>query len=134
MLRPNVSKKALFLPWLALAMGLGPMIAASAASDDRDSTSREAQHVAQSTQFSDKQIESFAEARQSVMEISSEWQERLNNAESQEKLNSLQAQVQEEMVQAVRDEGLSVNDYNMMVDAVQTNPELQNRVRELMMQ
>lgn len=133
MLRPNVSKTKLFLPWLALAMGLGPM-AASAAPDDRGSTNREAQHVAQSTQFSSEQVEAFAEARQSVMEISSEWQERLNNAESQDELNSLQAAVQEEMVQAVRAEGLSVDDYNMMVDAVQSNPDLQSRVREHMNQ
>jgi len=130
MFRPNVSKKLLFLPSLALAMGFGPM-AASAAPGDQGSTNREAQHLAQSIQFSDEQIEAFAEARQSVIEISTEWQERLNNAESQEKLNSLQAAAQEEMVQAVRAEGLSVNDYNTMVDAVQSNPELKRRVREL---
>lgn len=134
MFRPTVSKKTLFLPGLVLAMGFGPMAASAAAPDDRGSTNHEPQQVAQTTQFSDEKIESFAEARQSVMEISSEWQERLNNTESQEKLNSLQAQVQEEMVQAVRDEGLSVNDYNMLVNAVQSNPELRNRVRELMMQ
>lgn len=133
MFRPNVSKKMLFLPWLALAMGFGPM-AASAAPDDPGSINREAQHVAQSTQFSDEEIETFAEARGSVMEISSEWQERLSNAESQEKLNSLRAAAQEEMVQAVRAEGLSVDDYNMMVEAVQSNPDLRRRVRELMMQ
>lgn len=133
MLRFKSSRKVVLLPWLVAALGFGPMWA-SASQDNQGDINRESQRVAQSSQFSDEQIESFIDARERVQEVSAGWRERLNNAESQEKLNSLRREVQEELAEAVRDEGLTVNEYNMMVEATQTNPELQNRVREMMVQ
>lgn len=115
-------------------MGLGAS-AASATQSGEDGTS---QHMAQSTQqnvdVSDKKLESFVEAREEVAQISRQWEDRLNNADSQEKLNSLQQQAQEEMVAAVRDKGLSVDEYNMIVDVSQTDPDLRKRVNEMVTQ
>lgn len=116
---------------LALAMGLGAS-AAYATQAGEDGTS---QHMAQSTQqnvdVSDEKLETFVEAREEVVKISRQWEDRLSNADSQEKLNSLRQQAQEEMVAAVRDKGLSVNEYNMIVDASQTDPDLRERVNEM---
>lgn len=138
MFTPKLSRIALLLPSLIVMMGIGPM-AASAAQNEDGAVERETLHVAQSTDqqstdFSDEKIESFVQARESVVEISREWEERLNNTESQEELNSLQQQAQQEMVEAVRDEGISVNEYNMIVDATQTDPALRERVNEMMTQ
>lgn len=135
MIHSKLSSGLLMLPGLILVMGLGA--AAASAAQPEQSESR--QLVAQSTQqqdveFGDDKIAAFVDARESVVEISQQWEERLNNAESQEKLNSLQQQAQEEMVEAVRDEGLTVNEYNMIVDATQTDPELRERVNEMMTQ
>lgn len=119
---------------LALAMGLGTSVAYATQGAD-DGTS---QHLAQSTQqnvdVSDEKLESFVEAREEVVKISRQWEDRLNNTDSQEELNSLQQQAQEEMVAAVRDKGLSVNEYNTIVDASQTDPDLRERVNEMMTQ
>lgn len=119
---------------LALAMGLGAS-AAYAAQSGEDATSRQlAQSTQQNVDVSEEKLESFVEAREEVVKISRQWEDRLNNADSQEKLNSLQQQAQEEMVAAVRDNGLSVNEYNMIVDASQTDPELRERVNEMVTQ
>ncbi len=133
MFHTNRSKTAPLL--LALTMGLGMSAAYAMQGGEGDGTS---QHLAQSTQqsvdVSDEKLESFVEAREEVVKISRQWEDRLNNADSQEELNSLQQQAQEEMVAAVRDRGLSVNEYNMIVDASQTDPDLRERVNEMVTQ
>lgn len=138
MFKSKLSRNALLLTGLALVMGFGTAAAAGQAGDSeaaRDS----GQLVAQSTEqqnveFGDDKLAAFVDARESVVQISQQWEERLNNAESQEKLNSLQQEAQQEMVEAVREEGLTVNEYNMIVDATQTDPELRERVNEMMTQ
>lgn len=134
MFESKLSKYALLLPGLALITGFG----AAAATATQTGGNGAQQHIAQSTQqsadLSDEKIEAFVDARESVVEISRQWEDRLNNADTQEEINSLQQQAQEEMVAAVRDEGLTVQEYNMIVDAMQTDPDLQERVNEMMIQ
>lgn len=138
MFTPKLSTVTLLLPAFMVMMGAGST-AVAVTQNDHDSAESESLQVAQSTgqqstDFSDEKIESFVDARERVVEISRKWEERLNNTESQEELNSLQQEAQQEMVEAVRDEGISVNDYNMIVDATQTDPALRERVNELMTQ
>lgn len=126
-------RNALLLPGLALALGFGAG-AASATDGDDPAAAPGPQQLAQADQFSDEDIESFVAARESVIDISRNWEERIQNAESQDELNSLQQASQEEMIEAIRDEGLTVNDYNMMVDAAQRDPDLQQRISEVITQ
>lgn len=126
-------RNALLLPGLALALGFGAG-AASATDGDDPAAAPGPQQLAQADQFSDEDIQSFVAARESVIDISRNWEERIQNAESQDELNSLQQASQEEMIEAIRDEGLTVNDYNMMVDAAQRDPDLQQRISEVIAQ
>lgn len=139
MFESKLSRNALLLPGLALVMGFGASAAVASQAGESEAARDSGQLVAQSTdqqnvEFGDEKIAAFVDARESVVEISQQWEERLNNAESQEKLNSLQQEAQQEMVEAVREEGLTVNEYNMIVDATQTDPELRERVNEMMTQ
>jgi len=124
-------RNTLMMPGLAAALTLS---AAAVAGNNEQPEPGQPQHLAQSQQFSDEEVKAFVAARDSVIEISQEWEERIQNAESQEEMNSLQQASQEEMVKAVRSEGLSVNDYNMMVDAARSNPDLQHRINEAITQ
>lgn len=137
-MKPTMLKRPLLLSSLVLAIGSGP-VAASTAQDNQNEAASGTLQLAQSTQqqsveFTDEKIEAFVEAREQVVEISKKWEDRLSNAESQEELRSLQQESQEEMVEAVRDEGISVNEYNLIVDATQTDEELRKRVNEMMTQ
>lgn len=124
-------RSALVLSWLMMASGFGAMSTASAAGDEgRDSGG--SWLVAQATEFSESELETFVNAREKVVDISSDWEDRLNNAESQDELNDMQQAMQEEMVQAVQDEGLSVNEYNTIVSEAQSDEDLQRRIDELM--
>lgn len=120
-------RSTLLLPGLAAALAF---TGAAALAADQSQPS-EPQYLAQSEQFSDDDVKAFVAARESVIEISREWEERIQNAENQEEMNSLQQASQEEMVRAIEAEGLTVNDYNVMVDAARSNPDLQQRINEL---
>lgn len=134
MFESKLSKYALLLPGLALITGFGAAAATATQTGGNGAQQQIAQSTQQSADLSDEKIEAFVDARESVVEISRQWEDRLNNADTQEEINSLQQQAQEEMVAAVRDEGLTVEEYNMIVDAMQTDPDLQERVNEMMIQ
>lgn len=132
-------RNALLFPGLSLVIAFGASAAVAGQAGDGGATGSSGQLVAQSTEqqnveFGDEKLAAFVDARESVVEISQQWEERLNNTESQEKLNSLQQEAQQEMVAAVREEGLTVNEYNTIVDATQTDPELKERLTEMMTQ
>ncbi|MFW6223230.1 MAG: DUF4168 domain-containing protein [Bacteroidota bacterium] len=48
-----------------------------------------------------------------------------------EKINTLQQEQQQTMIEAVQDNDLSVEDFNILVAAIQQNPELNERFQEI---
>lgn len=141
MLKAKLLKMPFLLTPLAAVMVALPMAAPAGSSPDQGGGSLAANSmlVAQSSEqqaaeFSEEQLETFVEARQRVIEISKKWQDRLNNADSQEELTSAQQAAQEEMVEAVQDQGISVDDYNLIADAAQQDPELMDRLNEMISQ
>jgi hypothetical protein len=86
----------------------------------------------QQPEISQSQLESFASAALQLREIRSNWQTRLQGAESAEKAQELQAQATAEMVSAVEAKGLTVETYNTIATAARDNPELANRIAQLM--
>ncbi|WP_127142452.1 DUF4168 domain-containing protein [Pelagibacterium montanilacus] len=79
---------------------------------------------APTTDFSDAQIESFAVAFVEVNEIGMSFEQEAQAAQSDEELMNLQVQAQEEMAAAVEStDGISVDDYNMILTAAQSDPE-----------
>lgn len=119
---------------LPMAASAGPGPAQGGGSPTTDSMLVAQSSEQQAAEFSEEQLETFVEARQRVIEISKKWQDRLNNADSQEELTSAQQAAQEEMVDAVKDQGLSVDDYNLIADAAQQDPELMDRLNEMISQ
>lgn len=130
MFNADLSRNALLFSWLMMGLGSGAVSAAGTAEGEGHGSGG-SWLVAQASQFSESELETFVDARERVLEISGQWEDRLNNAGSQDELNNLQQAMQDEMVQAVRDEGLSVNDYNSIVSAAQSDENLQRRIDEL---
>lgn len=138
MLTQKLSLRPLLLTSLAFMIGAAGG-AATAGQDGNSAFKTDSQQLAQSsqqqsTEFSEQQLETFIDAREQVIQISRKWQDRLNNAESQDELAEAQNAAQEEMVNAVRDQGLSVEDYNLIAEAAQQDPELMDQLNEMMTQ
>lgn len=86
------------------------------------------------TNVSDAELESFVDARQSIVEIQSEYSEKLQGAEDPEKANELQQEANEEMIGAVQEAGLDVDSFNSIAMAIQNDPKLQERMQDFMEQ
>jgi hypothetical protein len=80
---------------------------------------------------SEQKLDAFAEAVAKVNEIGEGIQAEAAQAGSEADLQRLQLHAETEMVQAVEEEGLSVEEYNMIYEMAQMDPELGLRVQEL---
>lgn len=112
------------LPVAALLMAASPVAAQTAGSGAGEGTQGMPQ---QTQQFSEQKLESFAEAVIDVNKVSEDFAARLNQGGDEDALRQ-EAQVQ--MVQAIQDTGLSVQEYNTISAAAQHNPEVAQTVEK----
>lgn len=86
---------------------------------------------AQSVNVTDKQLQQFAGAQETVNEIRVDAMAKLEKVEDQNQAQEIQQQANQDMVNAVQDSGLSVEDYNLIARAVQSDTNLQSRLKEM---
>jgi FtsZ-interacting cell division protein ZipA len=98
----------------------------------QDAQPKPQQPSTQQIEPSQDQLKSFASAALQVQEIRSKWQTRMQAAESDEKAQEFQAQASAEMVNAVKEKGLTVETYRAIATAARDNPELAGRIAKLM--
>lgn len=89
------------------------------------------QAAASAQDFSDAQLQQFADASKEIAAISQEYTQQLQAAEGDEAQQSVRKEANDEMVQAVQDSGLEVDTFNAIGQAIQQNPELMQRVQEM---
>ena len=82
--------------------------------------------------FDDQTLEDFAAAADEIGQISSAWTQRMQEVEDPARLENMQQDAQDEMVEAVQEEGLTVETYNRILQVAEGDPELAGRIRELM--
>lgn len=79
---------------------------------------------------SDEEVQSFAAAMVSVQELGQEWTQRMQETDDQEELSQMQQDAQEEMIGAIEDEGMTVEEYNEIATAAQQDPELAQQIEQ----
>ena len=120
---------------LALALALG-LTGAQAMAQDYGSGEEGQQDpgMEQSQQpadFSDEELQQFVSLQDSIGEIREEYVSQIEAAESEDKARQLQQEAQSEMVSAIEDAGMSVQEYNAIAVAYNSNPDIQERVDEM---
>lgn len=90
-----------------------------------------AQSQAQAANFSDEQLKSFADASKEIAQLNQEYTGQLQSAEGDEAQQEIRQQANDEMVNAVESEGLSVDTFNAIGEALQQDPELMQKVQEM---
>lgn len=113
---------------LAAAMGAAPvaLMAADAASGDGPLIRAQAD-----AQFDDATIEAFATAQTRVEDVRAGYAEQYQAAQTQEQRQEINQTAMVEMTDAVRDTpGITVEEYNAVFDAMNSDPELAERVNE----
>tara|TARA_B100000678_G_C17847360_1_gene357762 strand:+ start:144 stop:530 length:387 start_codon:yes stop_codon:yes gene_type:complete len=119
---------------LALALALGLTGAQALAQDYGSGEGQQDQGMEQSqqpTDFSDEELQQFVNLQDSIGEIREEYVSQIEAAESEDKARQLQQEAQSEMVSAIEDAGMSVQEYNAIAVAYNSNPDIQERVDEM---
>lgn len=77
--------------------------------------------------ITDAQLQEFAEAQATVGQIQSKFQAQAQAVETQEEMQMIQQQASEQLAQAIQRTDLSVQEYNQIANAVQTDPQLREK-------
>lgn len=91
-----------------------------------------AQPAAGAQQFSDDKLEGFVSSLGEIMEIREEFTGKLQRTEDATKARELQQEANEQMLGVIEKNDISIDEYNAINQAVQTDPELRNRVIAMM--
>lgn len=108
-----------------------PVTSALAAQEGQSQQQAAAPQQAQPIEVSDEQLELFAEAQSTVNEIRVDAMTKLKKSEDPKQAQDIQQQANQDMVNAVQDTGLSVEDYNMIARSVQNDKDLQSRLEQM---
>lgn len=115
----------------AALLSAGLLSTAAHAQQDPAAAPEQPQASAPTTDFSDQQLQQFAEASEEIAVISQEYTERLQAAEDEASQQEVRMEANEKMVEVVEDSGLDVDTFNVIGQAVQQDPELMQRVQEM---
>ena len=80
-------------------------------------------------QVTDQQLETYAVAALEVAKINQTYQPKISQAESPEEQKNLYDKATQEMTQAIRENGMSVEQYNQLTTMVQSNPDLSTKLQ-----
>lgn len=116
----------------AALLSAGLMSATAHAQENAAANAAEqSQATAPAQDFSDAQLQQFADASKEIAVLSQEYTERLQAAEGEEAQQQVRVEANEEMVSVVEESGLEVDTFNAIGQAIQQNPELMQRVQEM---
>lgn len=123
-----------------LGLAAGPLAVSGAAAQDElqppaaaeEPTTMEAPAT---TNFDENTLRSFVVAFLQVDEINRNYLPQMQEADTPEAQQEVQQQATQEMVVAVENaEGISVEEYNSIIETAQADPELANQINELIRQ
>jgi hypothetical protein len=114
---------------MTAALAVGPVLTVQAQQQQRSPQLQTQQPAA-----SDKEIQAFAAAASEVRQLNQKWVPKVQAAaqEGPDAEQKTRQQAMAEITQAVQKKGLSVDQYNNMVELAQTDPEVQRKVQEHM--
>lgn len=116
-------------------MTLGFALAFGASAIAQEQQQQQGEYQAQEPEqieVSDQQLEQFADAQTEISSIQQEFSGRLQGVEDPEKAHELQLEANEQMTEAVEEAGLDVESFNQIAMAIQNDPELQQKLTELL--
>jgi len=115
----------------AVMLGLSGPVAAQAQADP----SAQPPVAAQSgVDVSDGQLRTFISAATDVQAISEKWQAKAAGSDSAEEVEEVRKQATDEMVGAVEQKGLTVDEFNAISQAAQQDPQLKARIVAMIQQ
>lgn len=114
------------------ALGLAVMMAGPAIAQTQGSQSGQMPSATQPTQnFSQKQLQSFADASIEIRDIRQSARQAMQQAGSQNEKTQARKQAQQDMLAAIKDSGLTLKEYNQIGRAARSNPQLAQQIEQM---
>ncbi|MDP3272036.1 DUF4168 domain-containing protein [Limnobacter sp.] len=82
--------------------------------------------------FNNADLEKFAKVQGPLQEIRNEYSQKVQSTQEPEQAAQLQQEATGKMMEVVQDSGLEVQTYNQIAVALQSDPELQAKVKSMM--
>ncbi|MGO3700830.1 MULTISPECIES: DUF4168 domain-containing protein [Halomonas] len=114
-----------------LATGLMASTANAQQAQDPAQDPMATQQAAPAQDFSDQQLQQFADASQEIAVISQEYTQRLQEAGDESAQQEVRAEANDRMIEVVEDSGLDVDTFNAIGQSIQQDPEMMQRVQEM---
>lgn len=83
-------------------------------------------------EVNEEQLEAFADAALDVQRVQQEFSAELQQVDDPERIEELQMQAHEQAAQAVEDKGLTIEEYNTILQAANADPELYSTIVAMM--
>ncbi|ATJ81796.1 DUF4168 domain-containing protein [Halomonas beimenensis] len=115
----------------AALLSAGLMGSLAHAQESAEGAAEPAQAEAQAQNFSDDQLQKFADASKEIAVISQDYTQRLQEAEGEQAQQQVRQEANDKMVEAVEASGLEVDTFNAIGEAIQQDPELMQRVQAM---
>ena len=130
-------KKQITAALIAASMGMGATAFAqqqpgNTPGQPGQPSAPQAAPAAPAADFRDDDLEKFAEVQKPLQEIRTDYSERLQSTQQPEQAAKLQQEATDKMMEVIEDSGLEVATYNQIAVALQSNPELQSKVKSMM--
>ncbi|MDN7133094.1 DUF4168 domain-containing protein [Halomonas sp. MC140] len=117
----------------AALLATGLMTATAHAQQEQDPAQdpMATQQAAPAQDFSDDQLQQFADASQEIAVVSQEYTQRLQEAEDEAAQQEVRTEANDRMIEVVEDSGLDVDTFNAIGQSIQQDPEMMQRVQEM---
>lgn len=125
-------QKTALITSLLLALGLSTAAIAEQGYDAPNQAAPVPEAAAPTTDFSESDLQKFADVQGDLEEIRTEYSGRLESTEDPDQAAQLQQEASQKMVQTVQDTGLNVETYSNIALAIQTDPELRDKVQSML--
>lgn len=119
-------KRASIIAVAAAAIAAGPVWMSAATAQGYGAPAQ--QQPQQQPSFSDAELQTFAEAAMEIQQINQEYQPQMQQAQTPEEQQSIRDEATEKMVEAIEEKGLSVEQYNEIASAAQSDPETAEKI------
>lgn len=118
------------IPMLAVAALFGATMSAAPAMAQTNLT----QPSNQGVNYSDSELKTYAVAALEVQQINQAYVQQRASIEGPDEQKALRKQAMDEMIDAIRDHGISLEKYNRITVESGENPELANEISQIMQQ
>lgn len=115
----------------AAAIGLLSSVGVTTVAKAQDNTMPPQGQQQQQMNVTDAQLQEFAQAQAAVGQVQSKFRAQAQAVETQEEIKAIQQQASQQMVQAIQQTDLSVQEYNQIANLVQANPQVREKYMEL---